>query len=116
VLVAPGFVLLPLLLDGTPTADGPPVLVLNGSDDRIVLADMSLDTTRTLTPPWYFVEIPGAAHSDLIENVGEPAAPLYVSARAALAFFDEFLGAQAGATGEALAALAAEGNGVELAE
>lgn len=73
-------------------------------------------TTAGFAPPWYFVGIPGAGHSDLIEAVGEPYPPLEVSRQALVAFFDEHLGGTAGATSAALATLAAAGNGVDLAE
>lgn len=116
VLVAPAFVVQPLLLGGPATAAGPPALVINGSDDPLITPTLSLETARTFAPPWYFVEIPGVGHSPLIENIGEPEPALYVTARAARAFFDEYLGGAVGATAPALAQLEAEGQGVELSE
>lgn len=114
-LVAPAFILMPRLL-GAPAAAGPPVLVLNGSVDPLVPPAPTRATTAGFAPPWYFVEIPGAGHSDLIEAVGDPDPPLEVSRQALVAFFDEHLGGASGATSAVLATLAAAGNGVDLAE
>jgi dienelactone hydrolase len=101
---------------GAITPDGAPLLTINGSDDPLIMPSASLAFARSLTPPWYFLEIPGVGHVLLIENIGDPQPPLYVTAHATLAFFDEFLGGVDGAAAAALEELVADGNIAEFLE
>ena len=116
VLVAPAAFFVPNYFDTPAGPEGPPTLLVNGSDDVLILPQASLEFVHTLDPPWYFLEIAGVGHVFLIENIGDPQPFLYVTARAATAFFDEYLGAQDGATVATLNALVAEGEAAEYAE
>lgn len=89
------------------------MLLVNGSDDPLITPALSLDFVQTLAPPWYFLEIPNVGHVFLIENIGTAQPFLYVTARATIAFFDEYLGAVEGETAAEIAILVSEGNTAE---
>lgn len=102
---------------GTPAnPDGPPVLLVNGSEDPLIRPELSRDFVHTLAPPWYYLEIPDVGHVFLIENIGDAQPFLYVTARAAHAFFDEYLGDAAGNTVAVIEELVAEGETAEYSE
>jgi dienelactone hydrolase len=115
-LVAPGAVLVEPFFGAPPSPDGPPLLIINGRNDPLVRPASSLEFARSLTPPWYFLEILDVGHVLLIENIGDPQLPLYVTERATRAFFDEYLGGMRGATAAALEEIEAEGQVVEISE
>lgn len=116
VLVAPVAFAVSSYYGAPPRADGPPVLVVNGSDDPLVRPDASREFVHRVAPPWYFLEIPDVGHVFLIENIGAAQPFLHVTARAATAFFDEYLGGAVGETAAELEALVGEGQIAEYAE
>jgi dienelactone hydrolase len=101
---------------GPTTGYGPPMLTVNGHDDPLVSPSSSRAYARSLAPPTYYLEVADVGHVFLIENVGEPLPPLHVTARAAQAFLDEYLGGLKGATAAALEELVAEGHDAEVSE
>jgi alpha-beta hydrolase superfamily lysophospholipase len=115
ILVAPVTFLLPGFF-GMPSPEGAPVLIINGRDDPVVLPSFSRDYARSLAAPWYYLEIADVGHVFLIENIGEPLPPLHVTARAAAAFLDEYLGGTTGSTSAALESIAGEGHDTEFSE
>lgn len=110
VLVAPAIIAVAPFFGSGPSPQGPPLLIVNGRNDPLITPASSLEFARSLAPPWYFLEIIGADHVFLIENIGEPLPPLFVTVRATLAFFDEHLGGAAGAMRHALEDLEVEGH------
>ncbi len=112
IAVAPAQMVLEPLFDEAPSPTGPPTLVINGSDDPVIRTSASRAFFDTLDPPRVFLEIAGADHVDLIENVG-PASDLALpTERATIAFLDAHLGGDPSALDEALDELRASGHAV----
>jgi dienelactone hydrolase len=116
VLVAPAAIGVEPFFGEAPRSEGPPTLVVNGTDDPLISPASSREYAQSVDPPWYFLAIRDVGHVFLIENVGDPLPPLHVTERAARAFFDEYLGGADGGTRAALQELAAEGEEVHLSE
>lgn len=115
VTVAPVEGVLDPLLHESARSDGPPTLVINGGSDPLVNPEASRAFYQEIAPPHVFLLIPGAQHSDLIENVGMPAPYVATTERASIAFFDAYLGGDRAALAAAIDDLRAEGDTV-LAE
>jgi predicted dienelactone hydrolase len=107
--VAPAAVLVPALLGETHRAEGPPTLVINGSDDPAIMPALSLAFYDSIDAPRIFLLIPGAQHSDLIENVGPPAEFLTPTTELSTAFLDAYLGGSAAGLDETIDSLRMRG-------
>jgi predicted dienelactone hydrolase len=112
VAVAPAWTVIEPFLHESPRPDGPPTLIVNGSADTTVVPALSLQLFELLSPPRFYVEVPGAQHSDLIENVGPPGPFLDPTERAAVALFDAELAGRATELDDTLKMLASEGETV----
>lgn len=112
VLVAPAVGIVSAMFGEEPSAAGPPTLLANGTLDYAIPHDGSLAWLRTLDDPAAFLSVPGAHHSDLIENVGEPAAFLEPTIVGSIGLFDEFVSGEDGALAAAASRLG--GLGYEL--
>jgi predicted dienelactone hydrolase len=112
VAVAPAWTVLEAYLHEKPGPDGPPTLIVNGSADTTVVPALSIQLFELLSPPRVYVEVPGAHHSDLIENVGPPGPFLDPTERAAAAFFDAELAGRGAELDDTLRMLAADGETV----
>jgi len=112
VLVAPAVGIVSAMFGEEPSTSGPPTLLVNGTLDSAIPHDGSLAWWRTLDAPAAFLSVPGAHHSDLVENVGDPAPFLEPTEIASAGLFDEYVSGARGSLGAAAARL--DGLGYEL--
>lgn len=105
VLVAPAVGLVSAMFGEEPSVAGPPTLLVNGTLDYAIPHDGSLAWWETLDAPAAFLSVPGAHHSDLIENVGEPADFLAPTIVGTVGLFDEYVSGARGSLDEASARL-----------
>ena len=111
VLVAPVTAVAEGVFQETTPAEGPPTLVLSGSEDPVVRPAEPTAFYDRIAAPRVQVLLEGADHVDLIENVG-PAAPIHDrTVDLVVAFLDRF---SSGASGlvEVLDGLARDGHTV----
>jgi hypothetical protein len=109
VLVAPAVGLVESVFETTLSTAGPATLVVNVTLDTAIPVEVSRAWWATLESPAAFLAVPGAHHSDLIENSGDPSPFLDPTERASIGFFDAFLGGDRGALDTAFAGLREEG-------
>lgn len=114
VLVAPAVGIVSAMFGEEPSVSGPPTLLVNGTLDYAIPHDGSLAWWQTLDAPAAFLSVPGAHHSDLIENVGDPAPFLEPTGIASVGLFDEYVSGADGALDAAASRLS--GIGYELRE
>ncbi|MFM8410261.1 MAG: alpha/beta hydrolase family protein [Alphaproteobacteria bacterium] len=105
VLVAPAVGIVSAMFGEEPSPAGPPTLLVNGTLDAAIPHDGSLAWVRTLDHPAAFLSVPGAHHSDLIENVGEPAEFLEPTIVGSTGLFDEYVSGERGALDAAASSL-----------
>jgi alpha-beta hydrolase superfamily lysophospholipase len=114
--VAPVTALVEAFLGGFPSADGPPLLVINGREDPVVRPDVARELYARTAPPHVLLVLNGAGHADLVEDFG-PAELLDPTTRVLRAFFDRHLGSTDGeALAESLAALGEAGHEVAISD
>jgi alpha-beta hydrolase superfamily lysophospholipase len=109
-LVAPVVALVEAFFGGYPTPEGPPLLIVNGSLDPAVAAEVARELYRRTARPHALLVLSGAGHSDLIENGTQEL--LGPTTRALVAHFDGSLGDETGGLDEVLAALGNAGHEV----
>lgn len=97
------------------SAAGPPTLILHGMADTTVAYVTATQLFNLIAPPRVLVGLKGAEHSDALESQTEPPIPARAAAqRATVAFLNAVFGSAAAELDATLAALAAEGNLVQV--
>lgn len=112
-VVAPVTALVEAFFGGYPEASGPPVLVVNGSEDPVVPPAVSRELYGRVSGSRALLVLNDASHSDLIEDFG-PEALLAPTEELLRSHFDRHLGAGSVSPSleDVLAELGADGNEV----
>lgn len=83
--------------------------MVGGSEDPAVTPTLTRAFFDPIGPARVYLLIPGAHHSELIENAGAPAAFLTPTTAISVAFLDAHLGGNGGALDEVIASLREQG-------
>jgi predicted dienelactone hydrolase len=106
-----------LFFSGPFSPEGPPTMVMQGTDDMTVPYDTAPALYDLLQPPRVLVGLQGAGHSEALESQVEPAIAVRRAAQTAtIAFLTARLRHSDAAFSTALAQLAADGHIVEVEE
>ncbi len=114
---APALTLTDVYFPGPFDPNGPPTMVMQGTDDTTVPWATALALYALLRPPRVLVGLNGAGHSEALESQADPAIPARRAAQTAtVAFLNAILDGDVAALDTALAQLAADGNIVQVEE
>jgi pimeloyl-ACP methyl ester carboxylesterase len=111
---APALTLTDAFFPGPFDSNGPPTMVMQGTDDTTVPYSTALALYGLLQPPRVLVGLSGAGHSEALESQAEPPIPARRAAQTAtVGFLNAILRGDGAALDTALAQLAADGNIVQ---